>query len=79
MAKTIWELRFKDGRGASFFTYVDVSEDVGQPARTRTVPVAATVRPGTAIADAQTELEAGNVLTLVADMGAVAFALRHRG
>jgi hypothetical protein len=77
MTTPVWELRFKDGRGASFFTNVDVTGDLGQPGVRRTIPVAASVRQGSPIADARSQLQAGEVLSLVADMSAIAFALRH--
>jgi hypothetical protein len=77
MATAIWELRFKDGRGASFFTDVDITGDLGRVGVTRTIPVAASVRQGSAIADARSQLETGDVLSLVADMSAIAFALCH--
>jgi hypothetical protein len=74
---TVWELRFMDGRGASVYTAIDVSEDVGQVGVVRIVPIAADVSQERALSDARRCFETGRVLELVAHMGAVAYAVRH--
>jgi hypothetical protein len=74
---TIWELRFSDGRGASFYTNEDVSADIGQQGIVRTIEVAAQASVGTALADARRCLEERQTQLLTSHMGAVAFALRH--
>lgn len=74
---TIWELRFTDGRGASFFTESDLTGDIGQAGHIRRINVAATAFEGSAIGDAERCFREGKVLELSAHMGAVAYALRH--
>ena len=74
---TIWELRFIDGRGASFFTESDVTADVGQAGQIRRINVAATAFEGSAISDAERCFQEEDVLELSAHMGAVAYAVRH--
>jgi hypothetical protein len=74
---TLWELRFTDGRGASFFTTADVSEDIGRLGLVRTIPAAAQVSQARALHDARKCFEEGRVVELIAHMGAVAYGLRH--
>jgi hypothetical protein len=74
---TLWELRFTDGRGASFFTDSDVTSDVGQEGAIKHIRVAATVFEASALDDARRCFEDGRVLELTASMGAVAYALRY--
>ena len=76
---TIWELRFNDGRGASFYTAEDITSDIGTAGLTRTFEVAASVFEATALSDAHRCLSRGEVLTLTAHMGSLAYALRHKG
>lgn len=73
----IWELRFADGRGASLFTNVDVSGDVGREGVVRTIRVAAHVTQERAVADARRCFERGAANHATAHMGAVVFAIRH--
>jgi hypothetical protein len=75
--RTYWELRFTDGRGASFYTTTDVTEFVGAHEVTRTIPVAALVSQESALADAAKCFDEGLVAELTAHMGAVAYVLRH--
>jgi hypothetical protein len=76
MKSPIWELRFMDGRGASFYTTSDVTRDIGQ-SETRIVLVAAQVSQARAIKDARACFEHGRTKQLVAHMSAIAYALRH--
>jgi hypothetical protein len=73
----IWELRFSDGRGASFYTDEDVTDEIGKAGAIRTVRVASLAFEGTALRDAARCLEKGDVVALTAHMGSVAFAVRH--
>jgi hypothetical protein len=77
MEREIWELRFMDGRGASYFTTVDVTEDIGRPGVGRSIPVAARVVQGNAVRDAAACFAEGRVVELQANMAAVAYAVRH--
>lgn len=74
---TIWELRFSDGRGASFYTDEDVTSDIGKQGVVRTFRVAAVVFQGSPVRDAKRCLEESDVVPLTAHMGAVAFAVCH--
>jgi hypothetical protein len=75
--EVIWQLRFVDGRGASFFTSTDLTEDLGKTGVIRIIPVAASVFEETAVADARACFERGETLELVANMGAIAYLVRH--
>ena len=74
---TLWELRFKDGRGASFYTALDVTDDLGKVGKLRTISVASDVSVASALPDAAQCIQDGRVIELVADMGAIAYAVRH--
>lgn len=74
---TVWELRFTDGRGASFFTKTDPRADLGSPAVVRTFPVAADVSRDNALADAAKCLRDENTVEIVANMAAIAYAVRR--
>jgi hypothetical protein len=74
---TIWELRFADGRGASFYTQIDVTADIGRSDGVRRLDVAASVFEGSALENARRCFDEGRVQELVANMSAVAYALRH--
>lgn len=74
---TIWEIRFRDGRGASLYTAVDVSERVGDKGPALRVPVAAAVIDATALEDARACFSDGRVRELVADVEAIAYVIRH--
>jgi hypothetical protein len=73
----VWELRFIDGRGASFYTTADVTADIGKPGMVRSIPVAAQVFQGSAVANALAAFAGGDVVELHANMAAIAYALRH--
>jgi hypothetical protein len=75
---SIWELRFSDGRGASLFTDIDVTDEIGQAGRTRHITVASTVFEGKTLADVRRCFEEGDVREVVAHMGSVAYAMRHQ-
>ena len=74
---TVWELRFTDGRGASFFTNSDPTADIGSSGVVRTFVVAADVSLDNALADAVQCLRDGITVELVANMEAVAYAVRR--
>jgi hypothetical protein len=74
---TIWELRFRDGRGASFYTAHDVTDDVGKNGVVRTIEVARHALAGDAPAVARECVQTRQVTLLTAHMGAVAYAVRH--
>jgi hypothetical protein len=73
----IFELRFLDGPGTRVFTSDDVSGAVGKPEVLRTIPIAAEIGKQTPVADAMSCLRRQRTLTLVANMGAVAYVVRH--
>jgi hypothetical protein len=77
MKRTLWELRFIDGRGASFYTTTDVTEYMGTKGIVRTVPVAGRVSQASAVSDAAKCFDDGPIVELTADMGAVAYAVQH--
>lgn len=77
MERSLWEIRFRDGRGASFFTSVDPSEFLPMPDVTRTVPVAADVADATALRDARRCIAAGDLVELTFRMDAVAYLVEH--
>jgi hypothetical protein len=74
---TIWELRFTDGRGASFYTTSDVTEIIGKSEAVRTFPVASDVSKENALWDAKACFAEGRTVELTAHLGAVAYAVRH--
>jgi hypothetical protein len=74
---TVWELRFTDGRGASFFTKTDPTADLGNSGVVRTFVVAADVSRDNALADAIECLREGITVEMVANMAAVAYAVRR--
>jgi hypothetical protein len=78
LGDSIWELRFTDGRGASLFTDVDVTDDIGKTGRTRHITVASTVFESNALTDVRQCFEEGDVREAVAHMGSVAYAIRHQ-
>jgi hypothetical protein len=73
----IWELRFRDGRGASFFTTEDISSDIGKADVIRRIRVARVAVQGRGVEDARRCFAEGRVSDLVAHAGAIAFAIRH--
>ena len=74
---TVWELRFRDGRGTSVFTTQDVTSEIGAPGKTRRFEIAAESAAGRELADARRCLAEGSVVELVANMAAIAYAVRH--
>ena len=74
---TIWELRFTDGRGATFYTTSDVTDKIGKAEAVQTFPVAADVSQENALRDAGRCLAEGRTFELTAHLGAVAYAVRH--
>lgn len=77
MQRSIWELRFMDGRGASFYTTSDVTADIGKPEIVRMIPVAARVSQPSALQDARKCFDQGRTVELAAHMAAIAYAVRH--
>jgi hypothetical protein len=73
----IYELRFTDGRGASLYTDEDVGGVVGELGTRRVLRVAAQVSRERPLEDARRCFAAGDVLTVEAHMGAVAYVARH--
>jgi hypothetical protein len=73
----IYELRFMDGRGASLYTDEDISGTVGQWGACRVLRVAAQVSRERPLEDARRCLTEGDIVTVEAHMGAVAYVARH--
>jgi hypothetical protein len=73
----IYELRFTDGRGASLYTDEDVTGAAGELGVRRVLQVAAQVSRERPLEDARRCLAQGDVVTVEAHMGAVAYVARH--
>ncbi len=73
----IWELRFTDGRGSSVYTTTDVTSDLGKAGHVRTFEIAAALGKESPLHDAHRCLSNGRTVYLTAQMGAIAYAVRH--